>query len=604
MRIQVARTSLSLLFIVFGFSVCTYAQEKQDTVSNKNIKRLLGLITRAPEVEQSPLNVKSEAPYLPYEGKIIRKIVTRRVGFDKIVLDTAQTLQSFISNTANNLHTNTREFVIRNNLFVREGKPLNPYRLADNERTLRNLDFVLDARIFVKPVSKNSDSVDLLVVTRDVFNLGGSFNANLPHKYRVRIENINIAGMGQRLQLGQAYDQNRTPHYAYEGLYEFSNIGGTFIDGSVGYTKLNRGISVGHENERSLYFKLNRELYQPFARFAGAIEFSDNISSNVYGEPDSTFSQYHYRIQDYWVGYSFGFKRLPENLKENRNRTFLALRSFNQFFLKGSTNIDLTEPDRFAYRNKLTVLSELTFFRQDFYKTQYVLGFGRTEDIPYGYRVSLTAGWERELQNKRPYLGSNVNYNKVNPNGTILTYNLKLASYWQGSRSEDDLISFHFTRYSKIDKVRRMIIRNQFECGYAILFNQNVKRGIDIRDLNGIVGFMTDSLVGRQRFTISQEVTAFTQWKFLGFRIALTGRAELALIQRTGQLVKARNFFSGFSVGVRARNENLIFKTIEARLFYYPKTVEGIDHFRFVFTSNLRIRYPTNLVNKPSTIFP
>ncbi len=115
---------------------------------------------------------------------------------------------------------------------------------------------------------------------------------------------------------------------------------------------------------------------------------------------------------------------------------------------------------------------------------------------------------------------------------------------------------------------------------------------------------MTDSLVGLQRFTISQEVTAFTPWKFLGFRMALTGRAEFALIQRSGQLVKARNFFSGFSVGMRARNENLIFNTVEARLFYYPKTVEGIDHFRVIFTSNFRIRYPTNLVNKPSTIFP
>jgi len=149
-----------------------------------------------------------------------------------------------------------------------------------------------------------------------------------------------------------------------------------------------------------------------------------------------------------------------------------------------------------------------------------------------------------------------------------------------------------------------MILRHQFESGYAILFNQNIKRGIDIRDLNGIAGFMTDSLVGLQRFTISQEATLFMPWKVLGFRIAPTARLELALIQRTGPLLNGRNFFSGFSLGVRARNENLIFNTVEARLFYYHKTVEGIDHFKVTVISNFRIRYPSNLVNKPSTLFP
>lgn len=614
MHTQTARTWCFLFLIAFGFYTGSFAQEKEDTVKSqtgidttnlgKNVKKLLGLITRAPEVDQSPFTIRSEDPFLNYEGKIIRKIVIRRVGFDKIVLDTAYSFRSFISNAANNLHSKTKESVIRNNLFIREGKPLNPYRVADNERTIRNLEFILDARIFVKPISKNSDSVDLLVVTRDVFSLGGSFSADLPGKYRIRIRDINIAGLGQYIQVGQIYEQRRTPRYAYEGFYQITNIKGSFIDAAVGYTKLNRGISVGNENERSLYFKLSRALYQPFARFAGAVEFSDNLSRNVYSEPDSTFSRYHYRIQDYWIGYSIGHRRLPKNLKENRNRTFIALRSFKQYFLKGATNIDLTEPDRFAYRDRLSILAQLTFFRQDFYKTQYVLGFGRTEDVPHGYRISFTAGWEKELQSKRPYLGSELNYNRVLSSGNILTYNVKLASFWKGSHAEDGLFSFDFTRYSKINKMRRMIIRTQFESGYAILFNQNVKRGIDIRDLNGIAGFLTDSLVGLQRFTIAQEATIFTPWKILGFRMAPTGRVELALIQRSGRMLQARNLFAGVSVGLRARNENLIFNTFEARLFYYPRVVEGLDHFRATIKTNFRIRYPTNLVNKPSTVFP
>ena len=149
-----------------------------------------------------------------------------------------------------------------------------------------------------------------------------------------------------------------------------------------------------------------------------------------------------------------------------------------------------------------------------------------------------------------------------------------------------------------------MIVRHQSAAGYATLFNQNVKKGIDIRDINGILGFMPDSLVGLQRVTLSQETTVFTPWKFFGFRMAPIARVDLALIKRGTGLFRTQNLFSGLSVGLRARNENLIFNTIEARLFYYPKTVEGKQRYRFNITTNFRIRYPTNLVNKPATVFP
>jgi hypothetical protein len=136
-----------------------------------------------------------------------------------------------------------------------------------------------------------------------------------------------------------------------------------------------------------------------------------------------------------------------------------------------------------------------------------------------------------------------------------------------------------------------------------VLFNQDVKQGITINDSNGLLGFKPDSLVGNQRLTYSQEELIFTPWKVLGFRLAIVARADFSLIQRTGGLFESQNFFSGFSLGLRTRNENLVFNTMEMRLFFYPKTVEGINPYLFKINSNFRIRYPTNLVNKPATVF-
>jgi outer membrane protein assembly factor BamA len=306
-----SRAAIFLFILSIGFHIPGFTRQKQDSTlvekvnSNKTVKKVKKLITRKPKTDQ-PFNEKSEKAYLKYEGKIIRNIIIKRIGFESSITDTTRVVKNFFSHAANTLHTNTRESVIRNNLFVREGKPLNPYRLADNERILRNLDFVLDARIYVKPISKKPDSVDLLVVTRDVFSIGGSARARLPSIYKLGIKDINLNGKGQLIEFGQVFDTKRSPRYGYEALFKMTNINGSFVDATIAYTKLNNGISIGNENERSVSFKLSRELYQPFARFAGAIELSDNLSKNVYTKPDSLFIPYQYKIQDYWIGYSFG----------------------------------------------------------------------------------------------------------------------------------------------------------------------------------------------------------------------------------------------------------------------------------------------------------
>jgi hypothetical protein len=595
--------------LILTFGSGSYAQKKEikkdsswvETNSKKGFKLLMGAITREPP-SKSVIHVKSEAPYLPYEGKIIRKITIKRVGFETTVIDTTQQFQSFIARVANKLHTDTREFVIRDNLFVREGTPLNPYRVADNERILRNLNFVMDARILIRRISKNSDSVDLLVMTRDVFTLLGSFEPLSTTEYKFSIQEANAAGMGQRIQVAGLYDSDRNTRFGFETFYQKINIMGSFVDASVGYSSINTGISIGNENEAGYYFRLSRPLFHPFVRWAGAVEWSQYRSTNVFRRPDSVFVPYNYAIRDFWVGYSFGHANPHTVWKENRNRRFVAIRSFHQDFA-GLPEMALREPDRFAYRSRLTVLAELTFFRQDFYKTQYVAGFGRTEDIPYGYRASFTGGWETEVGNKRAYLGTELYYTKVHDSGAILTYRVRLATYLQGAGTEDGMFALHFRRFSQVHLIGNKKFRHQIESGYSWIFNQQVKRGVDINDFNGIMGFRADSLVGSQRLTLAEEAVMYTPWKVLGFRLAPVMRIDMAMINQISPLLRKENFFAGISLGIKARNENLIFDTVEARMYFYPNTVEGMNQVGFSVTTSIRVKYPINLVSPPSTVF-
>ncbi|MCW5912758.1 MAG: hypothetical protein KIT62_16935 [Cyclobacteriaceae bacterium] len=568
---------------------------------SKVTKQVVGAISRTPPAD-TVITIKSEDAFLPYEGKIIRNIIVNRVGFDRTVQDTTRRFKSSVARLANRLHNDTKEWVVRENIFLREGKPFNPYRAADNERYLRDLDFILDSKIFVAPVSEDSDSIDLLVMTRDVFSLGASFSPRGITEHRFRIQEANLGGMGQRLQVAGVYDAGRNPTTGYEYLYRKTNLFGSFVNATAGYTEINTGRSVGNENESAYFFRLDRPLFHPFVRWAGAAEVSRNWSTNITRKEGSAFADYEYLVHDAWAGYSFGFRKLPSSLAENRNRRFVAARAFEERFLKRPENI--SGNDRLTYSDRVTFLGQLTFFRQDFYKTNYVLGFGRTEDVPYGYRVSFTGGWERELDKERLYTGAELNWSTVNENGTFYTYSVKLGNYWSEELVEDGLAQFGISRYSRLYFTGKTKIRHQAEINFASQINRSQKRLLDIRDTNGLQGFRPDSLWGAQRLTFRTETVVFTPWKLAGFHFAPVARIDLAYLAKENRvLFQKQNFYSGFSAALRARNENLIFNTVEARVYYYPKTVETLEPWRFEFRANLRIKYPTSLVTAPATVY-
>lgn len=592
-----------LLCVAFAEAQDTTRLKTNDSTNENSVaNQVRSAITRIPRAD-TLINVKSEDYFKPFEGKIIRKILIDKLGFDRTVQDTTQRFKTTVANVGNWLHNDTKAWVVRDNIFLREGKPLNPYRVADNERYLRDLDFILDSRIFVVPVSETSDSVDLLVLTRDVFSLGASFYPRTATDYRFKVQEANLAGMGQRLQVTGIYNYDRIPHTGKEILYQKTNLFGSFVNATVAYTEINTGRSVGEENESAYYLRLDRPLFQPFARWAGAAELSRNWSRNAFNEEDSLFAHYDYSIKDLWAGYSFGHSKLPNSLTENRNRKFIAVRAFEEYFRETPTNY-IPSRNQLTYADRTTALGQLTFFRQDFYKTRYVAGFGRTEDIPYGYRISFTGGWERQLGKQRPYTGAELLWSVVHKNGTFYTYGMKLGNYWSDDLIEDALAQLFFNRYSRLYILGSSKVRNEIEVGYSTQINQVLKRQLDIRDGNGIRGFRPDSLAGAKRLMFRTESVIYTRWKVLGFKLAPVARIDLAYLGEENQpLLRKENFFSGFSAALRARNENLIFNTVEARIYYFPTTVEGIDNVRVEFRANFRIKYPTNLVTAPATVY-
>ena len=184
--------ALILVFLLISFY--GFAQSKNDStktsISKKALEEGIKLISKSGS--DSVLLEDSDDRFLPYSGNIIRNIFIQIIGFEKSIYGNEKPIVQKTGKIANKLHKNTREKTIRQNLFIKPFEKVNPYKLGDNERHLRNQKFILDSRIIITPV-ENTDSVDITVVTRDVFSIGFAVGGTIPTAPKFTIYDANLS---------------------------------------------------------------------------------------------------------------------------------------------------------------------------------------------------------------------------------------------------------------------------------------------------------------------------------------------------------------------------------------------------------------------------
>lgn len=550
--------------------------------------------------EAQVLNFPAEAFFTPFAGKVIRHIEISRLGFDRLFSDTSSRITSFAARMALNLHAKTKKWVIRNNLFQKEGSRLDPFIISDNERYLRSLDFLQDARILVRSVPGAPDSVDLLIVTKDLFSIklvvdNDGFNAG-----RVRLSENNFLGMGQKIQGTMLYKNTRDPNFGYGFEYSKNNIGGTFIHGNISYNNIDIGRSLGYEPEAATSLILRRPLPSPYDYYAGGLELSTNKALNAYR--DTGFYAYTYNIYDLWGGYNLSLRHILAHDSTNRDRKFLSLRYFQQQFLESPASFQ----QRFdpVYNNIQAVLAQLTFFKQDFIKTQYIYGFGITEDVPYGYNVSVTGGWWKQRGLERPYAGFVGDYYTAGKNGSFCQYYLRAGSFIDnGQKLDDATLMLGFSRFSRLFfSGTDFKIRQYFRATYARIFNPLTYEPLRINNAFGLRDFGSDSAQGNERISAQTETIFFTRYKPFGFRLAPFAFIDGALLRSAPSSFGKADFYPGFGGGIRFRNENIIFGTIEVKAGIFPRNVPGQATFKFLIASDLKYRYQTTYIHEPDIV--
>ena len=226
-------------------------------------------------------------PFIFYAGRPIRKIQIMRLNvFGPTIDDTSRIASYWIEKTANKFHFKTKEFLIRNNLIFKEGDYVDPVVLADNERLLRALPYLEDARIIVKPLGALTDSTDILVIAKDVWPSAFNIQVDNVNSGRFEVWNRNLLGFGHEIQCGVPWNSNKKPNVGTENTYTINNLAGSFITSKIFYNNSFQNRQYGVNLERSFF--------TPNVKYAGgAAIYNGNTTSKL---PLDTSKNYYCKI--------------------------------------------------------------------------------------------------------------------------------------------------------------------------------------------------------------------------------------------------------------------------------------------------------------------
>ncbi len=577
---------------------------KSDTFFLAKKSGLLGRLGRSISItppDEAP--VKIENPFLKYKGKIIRNIETISLGFEYDFEDTTHIGSGIAVRVGKFFHKNTTSKVIERNLFFKTGNRLSPYLLADNERFLRDLIYIKDARIYVEYAEGSTDSVDVVVLTKDVFSIGGKILIGSLQEGRGEVSEENFLGSGTRLQFSLYHDQKRFPQNGIGGELVRRNIGGSFIDFVAGYQDYKYAFTSGRNQETVFYTRLEKPLVTPYIPSTGALEWSYQRTRNVY-QTEALYKdsiKYAYYTIDGWFGYSLDSKRSLYENKEIRRHRFVALRGFKQFYqaipdaYKTGANIIFTD--------FTGALASLNIFRQVFYKTKFIYGFGRNEDIPEGFSVALTAGYVNKQKIKRPYSGLDISFANFKNKGFYSNFTFRAGGYFYRQRFEDIDLLFNVDHFTRLRKLSSSWFNRVFiAAGITAQANPVLNTPLYLNSGFGLPYFRNGLLNSDLRATVKAETVFYNTKKILGFRFAPFAFADAILLKPTKQNIKQSDIFTAFGGGVRTRNENLVFGTIELRGYWFPRVNGDMQGWKIEVNSNIRFRFRSSFISRPDFI--
>jgi len=124
---------------------------------------------------------------------------------------------------------------------------------------------------------------------------------------------------------------------------------------------------------------------------------------------------------------------------------------------------------------------------------------------------------------------------------------------------------------------------------------------IDFHNMENVRGFNDTKASGQQRLVINFESVTYTPWDLIGFRFALFGFLDIGFIGEVHSKILHDKTYTAIGAGVRMRNDDLVFKTVQLKITYYPD-LDGRKKISLALSGKPDLNLPGFGVNPPEII--
>jgi hypothetical protein len=248
------------------------------------------------------------------------------------------------------------------------------------------------------------------------------------------------------------------------------------------------------------------------------------------------------------------------------------------------------------------ILGSIGISSQAYKKTSLVYGFGKSEDIPYGILLTFTAGYEKGEFFDRPYLGFSYSFGTFGSDFGMLYYKVEYGTFFNDGM-EQGSISLTFKNISPLfNKFGQYNYRLFTKINYKAGINRFGDEFIKLERNSAIRGLKNENLKGDQSFNFNLEGVCYSPHNIIGFRFLYFFFVDAGVINKKNKIITDSPAYSGFGAGVRIRNENLVFNTIQLRFAYYP-VVPANSEFEYLNLSGIStIRPESFIIPKPTVM--
>ncbi|MEE9465677.1 MAG: hypothetical protein V3W14_08930 [Candidatus Neomarinimicrobiota bacterium] len=432
---------------------------------------------------------------------------------------------------ANRLHIQTREWIIRNELLVREGDIYRDDLVEESERNLRKL-YTL-GEVYITRDTVSGGRINLQVHTRDKWSLelGGSYKqAGGITTTRLTLQEHNLVGLAQLFRVSYNRSSDRTRPEGREIVFYDRRLLGSRWAISWQYSSAEEldiqafSVHRGYFSEATTWAGgtfANRLIYRPRYYEAGRLTQVFEISQNNAG---------------LWGSRSFGDTlklRLGSAITHTRTKT---------------TNI----PVRPIHNLDLVTVAISPRYAT-FYKDRYLDNFGRIEDVAEGFLLNLILGanlYRSAAATARRYYRCDLKLARRLTPSVFAGAQVSWSAFATDHALADQLTWLTIQGYFKL--APRHLLAARLQGGWG--WNWSPYRQFVLGSLTGLRGYPAYAFNGEKLLLVNLEERFFSPLKLWIFRFGSTLFFDAGTVQQSGEPLRLNRLHPAWGFGIRIEN--------------------------------------------------